>query len=151
MAKFVFKLEVLLRQRKIQEDEKQRKLAQILRHRMIFHNELRTMQQTITQSKQELTDGLVGKVDLSRVSQFARYSGQTRQRAQTLVFRMAELEKYISVAQNDLIEATRARKALELLRDKQFDVWKKQMSKREARQLDEVAVQTYVRENSIRV
>jgi len=84
-------------------------------------------------------------VDLDRVSQFARYSAQTAIRAQQLVVEIARLEKQIETARERLAEAMRARKAMELLRDRQYARWKQEQDRREAAELDEMAVQAYVR------
>jgi len=118
MAKFRFKLEAVLRHRLLVEDQCQRELAQFLRERMILHHQLRQMQESIGQSKRDLGGGLLGKVDMDQVALFARFSGQATQRAQQSVVKLAELEKQVEASRGRLLEAVRARKALELLRDR---------------------------------
>ena len=146
MSKFVFKLEPVLKQRQMAEDQKQRQLAQLMRHRMIFHNQLRGIQTQLSDSKGQLADGLVGKVDLTSISQFARFSGQSQMRAQTIVRQLATLENHIAEAQKQLVEAMRQRKALDLLRDKQYQLWKRTQLRREASRLDDLATQAYTRQ-----
>ena len=146
MAKFAFKLEPVLKQRQMLEDQKQRELAKLIRHRMIFHNQLRSIQSVLSDSKSQLTDGLVGEIDMTRVSQFARFSGQSQVRAQTIVRQLAGLESRIAEAQKQLVEAMRQRKALDLLRDKQYQAWKRTQLRREASRLDDLATQAYTRQ-----
>lgn len=146
MAKFIFKLEPVLKQRQMIEDQKQRELAKLIRHRMIFHNQLRSIQTGLSDSKRQLSDGLVGQVDMTRVSQFARFSGQSQVRAQTIVRQLATLETRITEAQKQLVEAMRQRKALDLLRDKQYQAWKRTQLRREASRLDDLATQAYTRQ-----
>lgn len=146
MAKFVFKLEPVLKQRQMIEDQKQRELAKLIRHRMIFHNQLRSIQGELSDSKRQLSDGLVGNVDMTRVSQFARFSGQSQVRAHTIVRQLAGLETRITDAQKQLVEAMRQRKALDLLRDKQYQAWKRTQLRREASRLDDLATQSYTRQ-----
>ena len=146
MAKFTFKLEPVLKQRQMLEDQKQRELAKLIRHRMIFHNQLRSIQSVLSDSKSQLTDGLVGEIDMTRVSQFARFSGQSQVRAQTIVRQLAGLESRIAEAQKQLVEAMRQRKALDLLRDKQYKAWKRTQQRREASRLDDLATQAYTRQ-----
>ncbi len=145
MPSFRFRLEVVLKHRMAVEDQRQRELAAVLRLRMILHEQLRLMQQTIVDSKRELAGGLVGPVDVDRITQFARYSGQVRQRAAAIVTRLAGAEKQIEAARQRLLEATKARKALELLRDRQREQWRREEDRREAAALDELAVQAYGR------
>ncbi len=148
MAKFSFKLDPVLFKRRVEEDRCQRDLAKSLRQRMILRDQLRLIQQTITHSKQELSEDLSGRVDVTRVLQFARFSGQVTHRAHAFVTRLAGVEKQIEADRQSLIEATRARKALEILRDRQYRRWRKQVQRREEAQLDEFAVQRHIRLHS---
>jgi len=146
---FIFKLETLLRHRRMIEDERQRELAKCMRHRMILLDQLRQMQTTIQTSRHDLAGSLVGKVDLEQVGRFAHYSLQVRQRAQGIVQQTALIERQINAARERLIEATRARKALELLRDKQERAWRQQQERRDAAAMDEMAVQAYARRMAV--
>ena len=146
MAKFKFNLEVVLKHRQMIEDDRQRELAAQLRKRMILMDQLRQMQSTIRDSKQRLGDGLVGQVDLSRISQFSHYNGQVTIRAQQIVHTLAVVERDVEVARTRLLQASQQRKALELLRDKRLALWKRQQDRREAIELDEIAVQRYARD-----
>lgn len=146
MAAFRFRFETLLRHRRAVEDRHQRQLAQHLRRRMIFHDQIRQMQDTIRSSKHELGQGLVGKVDLEAISGFARYSGHATQRAQQLTVPLAALEGQIVEARGHLLEAVRRCKALERLRDRHLGDWRRAEDRRENIELDEVANQRFVQE-----
>lgn len=143
MAEFQFKLEAVLQQRRTIEDQRQRDLAKVLRQRMILLDQLRSMQSTITQSKTDLRTGLIGEVDMNRVSQFARFSGQATARAHAIVAKLATIERQAEHARLHLVEATQARKAIERLREKQFRKWKTEQDRREAAMLDDIGVGQY--------
>lgn len=143
MANFSFKLDPVLFKRRVEEDRCQHDLAKSLRQRMILRDQLRLMQQTISQSKRQLSGGLSGQVDVKQVLQFAHYSDQVTLRAHRFVVRLSGVEKQIDAARKKLIEATRARKALEILRDRRYQQWRKEMRRREEAQLDELAVQRH--------
>ena len=143
MAGFKFRYDTLLRHRRGIEDQRQRDLAQLMRSRMIFHNELSRMQKTITESKRQLGDTLIGKVNVDRVGQFARYSGQVEVRGRQLIMRLAQLEKRIVGAREKLLEAVRQRKALEQLRDKDHLAWRRELERREIAELDDLTTQRY--------
>lgn len=145
MATFQFRFETVLRQRRMIEDERQRDLAKLYRRRMILQNQIRHMQDTIRESKHELSDTLVGQVDLSRVGQFAAYSGQVASRAHEIVRELAKIEQEVDSARARLIEASRGRKAIELLRERHLAVFRTEQRRREERELDEVATQQYTR------
>lgn len=139
MAKFIFKFEALLNHRRLVEDQRQRELAQHLRGQMILQEQLRAMQQTIRQSKRQLGAGLIGRVDLAAISQFAGFSGHTAMRARQIVARLAEIDKQVHAARQSLLDAARQRKALELLRDRQHDAWRRERQRREDAELDDLA------------
>jgi len=145
MPKFRFKFQTLLAHHRRVEDQRQRDLAQHLRSRMIFQDQIRDMQDTIRDSKLSMTDGLVGKVDLNRVGQFARYSGHAAQRARQIVVKLAAVEKQVEASRQSLLEATKQRKALELLRDKHEAQWRYEQDRRETNELDELASTRYAR------
>lgn len=145
MARFVFRLEPVLRQRWREEQACQRRLAQLLDRRRQMHEQLRRMQGGLSSDKQAMAASLVGQVDVSRIRMHAAHNAQVTQRAHGLVRELAELEDHVAQARAALLEATRQRKAIELLRDRQLDRWRKKMAKREAAAVDELATQRYGR------
>jgi len=145
MAGFVFKLEPVLRQRKADEDEKQRELAKLLRKQMIYLDQLRGMQESITGSKHDLRESLRGAVDLSAVGDFARFNAQCEQRARSIVQQLAGLERQIETQRTQLLEAVKARKAIEMLRDRHYRAWQLQQARREEAALDEVGAQQFIK------
>lgn len=147
MAAFHFKYEAVLRQRQTAEDQCQRKLAEHLRHRHILHDQLARMQQMVRESKQKLGQGLVGQVDVERIREVARYSGQVTGQAHQALRQLAEVERWLESARGELSEAMRQRKAMEMLREKQYQQWLVEQRRRETLELDELAVQRYAREH----
>jgi len=145
MDKFQFKYEAVLRQLQATEEQRQRELAQHLRHRSILHDRLQQMQQTVRDAKQQLTDGLVGAVDVDRIRGFAGYSGQVTNQAQQTIRELAKIEQNAEASRAALAEAMRQRKAMELLRDRHYRRWLEEQKRREAAELDELAVQRYAR------
>ena len=145
MAGFKFKLQPVLTQRELDEQRCRRELAVRLKERNDLYAELREMQHTISASRRGLGESLVGAVDLQQVAQFARYSGQSRARAHGLVKRIALAEQQAQAARESLREATRSRKVIEVLRDKQYRRWRLEHERREAAALDEVGVQQHRR------
>lgn len=143
MAKFVFKLDPVLKHRRRVEDDRQRDLAKHLRRRMILQDQLRWMQNTIMDSKQQLGDGLEGQVDLNRVGHFSRYSGQVTQRAHGIVSELARLEEEVQISRKALLVAVGQRKALDIVRENRYAEWKKDQDRREDARIDELNVQRY--------
>lgn len=146
MPQFTFRYESLLQHRRNLEDQAQRQMAERVRTQMILTDQLRGMQTQITDSKRDLGDALVGKIDLSRVGEFTRYNADSTVRGRQLVKRLAELETQVQAARQQLLGATQQRKALDLLRERDLKQWKIEQDRRETAELDELASQAYTRE-----
>lgn len=145
MATFTFKFEAVLRHRRLVEDERQRALAKLLRQQMIYQSNLRTMQGTISDDKHQMGGALVGQVDVNRIRQHAAHVAQVTGRAQQIAVKLLALHRQIEHARTQLQEATRQRKAIELLHDRHLSQWRQQMNKRETNELDEIATQAHGR------
>ena len=145
MAKFVFQFDTLLRHRRNVEEKRQRELALVLRKRTDLLDELRSAQQTIRDSKRSLTEGLIGRIDMSSIGHFVRYSAQSASRAHGIVDQLAVLERDVEDARLRLLEAVKARKALELLEEKHRKSWQLRQDRLEAEALDELSVQRFAR------
>jgi len=145
MAKFVFQFEALLKARRNTEEQRQRELGEIMRKRTDMLAELSMIQRTIRQSKGELSDALIGRVDMTRVGQFARYSASSSSRAMVVVSKLAQVERDVESARQRLLQSVKERKAIELLKKRRLEEFKQQAERVEADALDEMAVQRHAR------
>jgi len=139
MARFRFKLDPVLRQRRRMEDRLQRRLAESLRQHLAFETQLRTMQQTISDDKHDMSDALRGTVDVGRIRVHAAHVGQVTVRAQQIAVKLMHLHRQIERQRTELIEASRRRKAIERLRERRLHQWQRARERREAAELDELA------------
>ena len=149
-AKFRFPLQSVLDHRQRIENQRRRELAEVEARRQACYDSLRSMQQSILGARHGLGSGLRGRVDMAQVSGFARYSMEARAEAQQIVQRLAVIERDVERAREQLADAARQRKALELLRDKQLAEWHQRQDRREAAELDEIGMQLYVRQQQSR-
>ncbi|MGB0766196.1 MAG: flagellar export protein FliJ [Phycisphaeraceae bacterium] len=143
MQAFTFRFKAVLRQREAVEQQKQRALAKLMHQRNAMLGQLREMQETISTSKRQAADGLVGTVDLAAIAGIARYSASCALRGNRVVRELAQLETLVEQARNELMEASKNRKALELLRDRQRQAWELEQRRMEAKRLDEQTTQAY--------
>jgi flagellar export protein FliJ len=70
----------------------------------------------------------------------ASSSMQILRDAQRIVLELAGVHKRLEAARAELIEATKQRRAVELLRDRRFAEWRNAENKRETAAIDELAV-----------
>ncbi|MHC4429458.1 MAG: hypothetical protein ACYS0D_12780, partial [Planctomycetota bacterium] len=91
MAKFVFRLEPLLKARRRQEEVEQRAVAELQRERMALEDTLRRYQQKITHGKGALRGALAGALDMRALRLEAGASLHLVRKAQQVVLQLAGL------------------------------------------------------------
>jgi flagellar export protein FliJ len=146
MAKFVFRLEPLLRARRRAEEEVQREVARLQRQRLALEEALRGYQGRISHGKETLRGALTGAIDIRALRLEAGASLHLARAAQQVVLELAGLDKRQSSARAALIEARKRRRALELLKEQRYEQWKRRLEKAEAAQIDELVTNAAGRE-----
>ncbi len=140
MARFTFKLDPVLEARRNTERTRQRTLAELHRERIALEDVLRMHQQQIEQTRGSMREALVGTVSTRDLRGHAAATMRLMGRAQSLAVELAGVHQRIDAARKNLLEATRARRAIELLREKRLVEWKAAQNKAEISALDELAV-----------
>ena len=142
MARFQFRYQSLLDERRREEQRAERNLASLLSNQQQLRDQLAQTQNRITIGKQQLRDSPTGKIDLNAIAQFGRHNNHTLLSGQGIVNKLATLEPHIATARRQLSEAARKRKAMELLHDRDLADWKHAERRRENNLLEEAALQT---------
>lgn len=149
MARFVFELEAVLKQRAAEERTKQLAVAEIEFRRLGIEQEIRAYQERIMSEREELRDHLRTErrdgdegpgVDMAVVRRQASTALDLVARAQQAVLRLAGVHKQLDAARLELLQATTRRKAVESLKDKRFEEWKAEQGRKENAALDEWVV-----------
>lgn len=142
MAKFRFSLETLLKQRERVEEAKQRDLAAIERERLDLERRILETQRAIAEQKNDLRSALGagggGGVDLQSVRLQSHASLHAVASIQRLALSLAGVHQRIARARDELLKATAERKAVELLRQRRYEAWLREESKKEAAAVDDL-------------
>jgi flagellar FliJ protein len=145
MPRFRFKLDPVLETRRRAEQAKQRVVADLDRRRLEMEETLRRRQAAITAGKDSRRDQLVGRLDIAALRAHAGSTLQVIRDAHRILLELAGVHKQLDAARAELIEASRDRRAIELLRERRFEEWKKRVNKAEDAVIDELAVQSAAR------
>ena len=140
MPRFTFKLEPVLKARKREEQERQRAVAGIEAERLRLEQTLRLHQANIAAGKDALRAGLVGRLDPGVLRLEAAGTMQVLRKAQQTLIELAGLHKRLEAARAELVEASRRRRAMELLREQRMAQWISDMNRAETKATDELAV-----------
>ncbi|MGD9692777.1 MAG: flagellar export protein FliJ [Phycisphaerales bacterium] len=144
MAKFRFNLEAVLTQRRAKEQEKQRVVGELERDRLTLEGRLRTWNESLRAGREEMREALGspggGPVSVGDVRLHAAASLRMVAEAERLAVALAGLYRKIERARGELLDAARSRRAVELLKERRYEEWKREQDKREAEAVDEIAV-----------
>ena len=142
MAKFIFKLQGVLRQREHVEKEKMRALAQCVKHEADCQAELQRLKDSVQHSNDDLRNHhLVGVLDMSFITAHRRFMGAMQRQALAIAQKIANAQQRVVDARLALAEAAKQRKVLEKLREKQHEKWLAELHAKEMRDQDEIGMQ----------
>ena len=139
MARFVFQLDGVLRQRKLAEEQKQRELAVVQAAMTALETQLRELDQTVQSTTADVrSNHLTGRLDLNFLAAHRRYIAATQRKALELAERMAAVQVRLDAARKTLADAARERKIIEKLREKREAEWKAAQARKDMAALDEI-------------
>lgn len=151
MAKFVFKLEAVLEQRLAREQQRQLEVARIERERLEAERDIRAYQEAIERERDELRLMLSAEqardasssepslVNLDGARMQASAAVRLTARAQQAVLKLAGIHRRLDAARIDLLQAATERKAVELLREKQYEEFRREQARRDEAVTDEIS------------
>jgi flagellar protein FliJ len=139
MPRFRFKLQAVLDRREMVEQERQRAVAALERDRVRLEGVIRECQGSIEGEQGELRAGLrAGNFTaVRRQSAVAMHHEVAAQRA---VLELAGVHQRLQIARAALLEAAKARRAVDLLRERHLEAWRSEHNRKEAAAVDEIAV-----------
>jgi flagellar protein FliJ len=142
MARFVFKLAGVLKQRLHVERQRQRDLAERHAHLGQLQQQLRQLNERVQATNDDVrSNRLTGTLDMSFLAAHRRFLAAMQRGAVEVVQRMAVAQRQVDEALAALAEAAKQRKVIEKLREKQLERWRAEQDRREAADLDEVSMQ----------
>jgi flagellar FliJ protein len=142
MARFVFRLETVLRQRKRAEQEAQRELAHRQAKLVGLQNDLQSLDQALRKASEDVRDNhLTGTLDLNFLTAHRRFVNAMQRQGLNLVQKIASAQRSVDEARGLLAEAAKQRKVIEKLREKQFARWNDEQARKETAAMDEIGSQ----------
>ncbi len=142
MARFNFELDGVLRQRKNVEHLAQKNLAEAMKTMVELQDKLRRLDESVKQVSEDVRQNhLVGEIEVSFIAAHRRYLVGMERAALDLARQIAEAQAKVQRAQQRLVETSKERKTIEKLRDRQFERWMSEQTKRENDNLDEAGMQ----------
>ena len=135
MRRFVFRLEAVLEQRRQAERQQQRQVAQIHRQIIQFEHDINDA----ADAEKSASVPLRGRLDPRTLAIHVRFSQVMRQKISMLREHLELARQELIAAQTALIDASKQRKVLEKLQEKQQATWMAAQEKQESAAQDDLA------------
>ncbi|MEM9083852.1 MAG: flagellar export protein FliJ [Planctomycetota bacterium] len=143
---FRFKLDPLLELREREERDAQLALAAVQAEADEIEAEITGAQRAINQLKEDLRSVIgVGPVQVRQVGRQAAATLTKRARTQENALRLAEVYRRVEAARGLLVEAAQRRRAVELLKERRLEAFRRAEMKRENEELDDLAARAFRR------
>ncbi len=139
MAKFKFKLQPVLHHRRKKEDIFKKELADIKRLFEIEKSILEKLERRLTNLHTELRGKQRSSLDPSEAVAYSNYIDRVEQEIELQMIKLTNIANDVKRAQERLIEASKDKKILEKLYDKQYEEFKKELERIEQGLIDEIA------------
>lgn len=148
MNRFRFRLEVLLDLRKKNEDkiklmlaDKNGKIIEAQKKVNQIHDELKTLQASEKTQRSNTINPVLLRYSIS-------YRYKLKQDLITAGRSVDDLKAQAYKIQQDLVEATKKRRAVEIVKEHRQSEWKKELLNREQQFTDEISQQSFIRKNA---
>jgi flagellar FliJ protein len=145
MRKFSFRLEPVLDYREIREDLAQRRLADAMREAARVEEVLAGLRQRRERLIEEMAMSQDGAVNLVQVQQCVDYLGYLLACIDRTRAELAEMVAHVEQRRRELVEATRDKKVLERVKERDFAEYVREAQALEQKFLDEVATIRHAR------
>jgi flagellar export protein FliJ len=145
MAPFQFRLETLLRIKLLTRDERRRQLAEAYEAEQIVTRQISELESEMSDWKRQAAEALLGLVDVDRILAFHRHELVLKSREQALNEQRKMLAIESEKRRAALVEADREVRVLEKYRDLRLEQHRIDEARREAKQMDELALGVFLR------
>ena len=112
----------------------------LLSTRRRLEDGLRAQQARIGESREQLRGRLLGPIDANTLRGQANASLAGMRDAQRVVLELAGIHRRLQGVVEELRAASRDRRAVEILKERRFEAWRREEDQREQAELDEMAV-----------
>ncbi len=145
MKKFRFNLEALEKLYRIKEEEKKRQLADANRLFIQAEQELTRLGKEYDDSQEMELRRRENGESVYSMRLFVQYAFDIKNRIETQKKRVIEVSRLLNEAKKEVMEAKRRVKSMDKIRERRYNLWKKERGRFEAKTLDDLCQQQFIR------
>jgi flagellar FliJ protein len=145
MQKFSFSLESVLKLREQQEQDAKLSLAEREGELSLSKNSLEEIKKGLNEFQAEEKESRKGNQSADALRQSVSWRHKFKVDISQKLSEIEQINRDIVFARNRLIEATKTKKGLEVLKEKKHAAWQKEYNRKEQLFLDELAQNSFIR------
>lgn len=146
MKKFRFRLETVLKLRRLAEDEKKRVVGELLSEIHRRQQEAVELDASARAVGGELKErNGAGRIDLTWLGNYESYVSHVRSSIAEIIKSVVQLQQKLAEARQELAEAAKGARIIEKLKEKRKERYDDHLSRAETREQDEVATKNFIR------
>jgi len=138
MANFKFRMEPLIKLRKMRQEQAERELSQRLSQMMTHKRQIESLEQQIQNYYQQMRDQHTGEIQISGLIADRRYLNHLHQIRHHQLAAMAKSSQLVDKARRQLAEAKKQTDIMQKLKERMFQRFQKEESRRETILLDDL-------------
>ena len=141
MARFTFRFATLLKVREMSEKERQRELAASIVRAEAAHKALVMVERQVAERQASARQAASGRLDPWRLMLAAEDLARLRSARRAAEERLVECRREVEVRREILVETAKGRKTLDVLRQREYELFLIEEARKEQRFMDELAQQ----------
>ena len=146
--KFNFRLAAVLKVRQAKEDERKRELGEIQARANSILDQIETGRTERENAVGELDNQRKAEItDVTQMRLYQQFIASMDNNISRLNGSLEAMEGQIEAKRRELAEAAKERRTLELLEERDYESWQKEMQKTESAELDEIGSQMHFRKD----
>lgn len=145
MLRFRFRLEALLKYRKLQTNQAQAKLGQAItewQNQLAMLNTLYGQAEQLTDHLREIQQTAITVDELIACHEYGQFLKSSIKQQKEAVLKA---EQYCEICREQLSEALKRQKLVEKIKEKRWNQFSEEMLRQEQKELDEIGLQLHVR------
>ena len=148
MKRFRFKLEPALRHRKHIEDIKKRELAEVFRELREAEDFLKSLEDDFKRTQASIQrEESIKVIDIEKILLFESYLIYMKRLIEQTHIKIEQINKKLEKKRLEFIKASKAKKVLERLKEKQYFEYMKEMDTKEQKFIDEIGIVKFIHLN----
>lgn len=147
MRKYKFRLEKLLKYRKISEDKQSQELLRKIKELNERKHQLNLIKSEKQKSSGEFTQAQLDGIKGNHISVYKNYLNSLAEKKEKQKIKTSKSEEVVETARQDYLEARKKLDSTEKFKERDFQRYRNEMRRSEQKRLDEVAANQYNAEN----